>query len=674
MSVVGQLPTPGIHGVVQPVRGTGLLRFYQDLGRPLISGTITFMFNGERWDQTGRQPFSWNYLPPVGERRYPILRIAAARDVIVRERRAGRKAVGVAGLPGALGPVAPLVEIYRPQDNGLVPGSDELIDVDRIIGEPTIEGPRTLNPRGLWEALTTVSVRPRPAGVVIGNVNGLFEIDVALEDSHRPGAFAYDIDIADEPTLIFSMRLVHSSNIDVRVRASEDVVDSFMLATAFVPLGDVPPQGTPLNPDAYDFDRWPRNRTQLFGGPLLGRGAAIFLIELGISVIPYFGILYGIGQFAYAAATGEDFWGRAVDDGELLVMGILAAIPAAARASRMLRDTARRIADARGLPRLVDPAVLDEVARLGDPEFLRAVGGIRPEAVNRVFVVLARHAAGKAAARDVLKAFDDAVLDGYLAAIAQRRLTRVFSTDFQGFSNVRLSKGYNAYLAGARGRARDAVGWALAQRGRSRYREELMRALGDDFVEVIQRARPRIIPEVDVAALRHYGKLAGRVVTYRTLARLNRGYGSLYQADHLVEQRFWYNDPRIASAFDEGGEGFAFLVPINAAVAARMRGLPILYVHQTKTTMLRELIPDGAETMFTLQQTWDAHVFVLQALGAHPSVYGARMRDMFKIMAEELGQTVNFRVRPLAPTAFLPENGWPEIPAFLLPAPRSGEE
>ncbi len=46
----------------------------------------------------------------------------------------------------------------------------------------------------------------------------------------------------------------------------------------------------------------------------------------------------------------------------------------------------------------------------------------------------------------------------------------------------------------------------------------------------------------------------------------------------------------------------AMIVPRNPAVAARMPGKPIFYVHTTKTRMLVDLIPNGREAEFTAQQ------------------------------------------------------------------------
>jgi hypothetical protein len=89
-------------------------------------------------------------------------------------------------------------------------------------------------------------------------------------------------------------------------------------------------------------------------------------------------------------------------------------------------------------------------------------------------------------------------------------------------------------------------------------------------------------------------------------------------------------------------------------------GQRIQYVHTLKTRRLRQLIPNGSEGLFTVQEIWDAHVHVLKSLGADPSMFG-RLADDFTLMAAELGKGQRFTARIPSADVFLHENGWPRL-------------
>lgn len=144
------------------------------------------------------------------------------------------------------------------------------------------------------------------------------------------------------------------------------------------------------------------------------------------------------------------------------------------------------------------------------------------------------------------------------------------------------------------------------------------------------------------------------------LAKKHGGLRGHFEIDHLLEQRFWRNNPALETAFDEKGLGMAFIVPKNAAVArsmfTRFGGQRIRYVHTLKTRGIAQLVPNGAEAYFTVQQIWDVHV--LRSLGADPSLF-KRLGQDFRLMADELGQTFSQRIPPAS--TFLRENGWPQL-------------
>lgn len=257
-------------------------------------------------------------------------------------------------------------------------------------------------------------------------------------------------------------------------------------------------------------------------------------------------------------------------------------------------------------------------------------------------------------------------------------LAKVFTEDFSGFRHPQLNAAYNKYRSSPRFRrnpelAESPAGWAKRQAAATAGVPRLLlrQALGDDFPGVINRALkqntvPREVTKLDID---NFDKLVARGVedygTLRNLARRMPGFGDLFELDHLLEQRFWRNNPNLVTAFDHEGVGMATIVPKNAAVArdmfARFGGERIRYVHTVKTRMLRELIPSESEAFFTVQEIWDAHVHVLKSLGTHTSLYGegSRLVENFELMAKELGQTFTWRIP--SPDLFLHANGWPRV-------------
>jgi hypothetical protein len=77
----------------------------------------------------------------------------------------------------------------------------------------------------------------------------------------------------------------------------------------------------------------------------------------------------------------------------------------------------------------------------------------------------------------------------------------------------------------------------------------------------------------------------------------------------------------------------AMIIPKDQQVAAQIphyRG----YIHSHKTDLLRDLIPHGQEDRFTMQQWWDAHVYVGRQVGIPESVLKGELRDKFEFLVE----------------------------------------
>ncbi|MEV4021030.1 hypothetical protein AB0J35_62215 [Nonomuraea angiospora] len=83
-------------------------------------------------------------------------------------------------------------------------------------------------------------------------------------------------------------------------------------------------------------------------------------------------------------------------------------------------------------------------------------------------------------------------------------------------------------------------------------------------------------------------------------------------------------------------------------------------VDSLKTRLLTELIPNGREAEFTVQQIFDAHLWVLESLRVDRSVtVGDRLLGDFRLLARSRGERLELRM----PTAanFTRQGGWPVL-------------
>ncbi len=667
-------PISPLMGVVIPEKGYGMVRFYQNILDARRSAHITFHFYFDPWVKTGKQPFAWDYVPAKGALKYSIIRIVAARDVKIQQEigfgARTRKVPFGTPLELVAGPKNPVFLVYRPQDDGLIPEPGDIIEPHRIIGEPHLVGPDPVRFKNIQ--LTTVQVTPYEHGVQIHHYKGGYEIDIHLKQPNKRAAFAYEIELPEdtrdaELLLTFSLKIVHSDNVEVKVRVHEAFINSVSVwvdNTGYT--NAVPPQGSELSDTEFRFKQ--REFDEVV--PDWRRLFVIIFFEIGISLIPIVGVLYDIGQFAYAYATGKNFWGDRVNRTQLVLMGAFTAISLGLATASAVK-TIQAIATQRQWQRLLEADALAEIKRAADSGFIEAVGKIDAKTQTELVSLLQKFEAGEAQLKVLLEKLNDVVGKAYLQSVEQRLLRRVFNDEFSGFSHEKLSRAYNKYKSQPQfrtnpDRALDPASWAKRQTTGS-ARVALTEVLGDDYADIINRAiQTKKIPrKVTQAEISHYDKLAGRVEDYGTLrneAAKLPGFGEVFEIDHVLEQRFWRNNPNLTSAFDEKGLGLAFVVPKNEAIAnqifRRFWGEKIRYVHTSITAMLKEFIPHGAEPLFTVQQIWDAHAFVLESLGAHSSIMSRMLKDV-QFMAEELGQS--FTPRITKAVDFLPDKGWPIV-------------
>jgi len=672
---------PGLTGYVEPALGKGFLKYYPYMGYP-DQGSLEFtLWSSQPWHNTGLQPFAWDMLPPIpwqstiwDARTRPVIRLVLGRLVRCLVKENGRpsstfKAKGKQyEAPGGID-LYPEIQIFRPQDDALIPQPGEEIEVFRFLPSPSLEGAPGVGwasgaergPGG--DALTTLArivhrgdqfvVTPQPLGVEIRSKR--YQVVISV-DPYRGGAYAYELLLPEnksEPPQSVTLRIVYTDGVSIKATGMRDSYPFKVEATQvplpasnvephvdFVPpLVFVPPQGTSLPPEDFLFDPV---KIDLVGPDLPSPWQ--FFLELSIGFIPYVGDFYFISQFTYAAITGKDFFGHEVGEGELWIMGIAAILPIPL--SKLSGAVAAWRAELRATPlariaRALDEGFTLEAQRIMGVEFRVAVGKIEPKDAARIARLLTQCAGGKLDPDKVLKAFHELINEPYLIELAKRRVEQALTADLRNFRDETLASGYNNYVSKQKGAHTGVIEWALKQNRNGRYYAELERELGGDFKNMLRDSRKNTLlnpKPLSAEELAHYDRLIARIEDWGTLSKVNKGHGRFFELDHNPEQRFFRNDPRVHS-FDEKSLGMVIPVPKNPAVASRMPGRPIQYVHTLKTRMLADLIPNGREAEFTVQQIWDAHAFVLQALGVDKStILSQHFTHNFSVLAELRGE------------------------------------
>jgi hypothetical protein len=646
-----------VRAVTNPAAGVARLRYYP---RPGDRPVLALHLRGRPWASTGIQPFDWDLVPTAGEahgRQYPILWIVATRGVEIRRRRLSTPATPDVLVLSA---VNPLVEVIRVQDDALLPVPGTNVEPGRLVRSPyrwvmgedparTAEIPPFF--RGRLALSQSAIVEHLPDGLRARHVNDEWALRIRVPRD-RPAAVAYEL-VATRNPFGYAARIARTPNVTVHLRLSRDherglsqvLVDEAVVSA----IDQVPLQGSHLDPEAFTFD--PIRADEVTLSPRTRR--VVLLAETAIGFVPYLGALYDVGQLVYAATTGRTFWGERVAEDELAVLGVVALVPVGAGGVRTLRRLAR---DRRLVRTILDPATVRAVREHADPALIEAVEAVEQRERAALLAGVEGYFRGVVPAGHVLSLFDDAVGERFLRALDRERLSRAFADDLEGFRDAVLAEGYRSYRS--RGGTASPVRWAKLTRGR--YRNRLVSILGDDFVRTIDRALAdgTVPPVISQSAVSVFDHLAGRVEPYRDLVRARRQlgrWGDLFEVDHLLEKRF-FDSPRVESSSDRD-DILALVVPKNPAVATQLSGYEG-YVHTTKTSLLRRLIPHGAEDLFTLQQWWDAHVYAYRALGADPVVYRNALRYVFEELVETGVERINFRTTQTWDD-FLPENGWP---------------
>lgn len=325
---------PGIIGRLNPGAGTGTLYYYDNTALSRVAASATFRITAPPWHTTGVQSIIWQLIPNYVWESKPLLRIA-----LLREARLEWQADQFSA------PYRPLVEIYRPQDNQLMPTPGTPLEPHRLITEPytwfpgpePFAAPHTLRRQHFepYSATTTAllpnwvyrndrsyaHVMPVALGVVILEARSLWQVEI-LCPPNEPAAFAYELAPSETGYLI---KIVRSSNVRLRVKQSSELGQepaSRLTVQEMIArqLGQVPPQGSRLDLSRY------RYRYRTVSGTAGSINAefepAAITLETRIGFIPIRPALYDVARFVLTAGTGEDKLKQNVEEKLILPLAI----------------------------------------------------------------------------------------------------------------------------------------------------------------------------------------------------------------------------------------------------------------------------------------------------------------------------------------------------------------
>ncbi|SFJ14813.1 hypothetical protein [Celeribacter neptunius] len=346
-----------------PSKGTAVL--WIDTGEYHLE----LQLKGTPWRKTGLRPFYWELVKPGGQREWPILRIVAGRSVRITAKTSdnyGFKRIrdssrfhlktdsyypidlkfphGTYGLENyedqgdiLVGPGHPIIQIYRPQTGFVVQDDTARIRPADILPPPYVLGPsRNYDHRRNRRELI-LHVVPEMNGIMFHQVLGEFQIRIRIKDPLKPAAYWFEeiIEYLQEPP--FGLPVIHSSNVYVQ-RSYRTVPDKKLSNVKSVrfPIGKVPELGPALDDltddlaaafeenstysSTLDDDlQWEKALKELF----------ITLADTVLGSLPVAGTIYDLGQLAYGAAYGKDFFGRKVEGTDMLVLGAGVLLPGA---------------------------------------------------------------------------------------------------------------------------------------------------------------------------------------------------------------------------------------------------------------------------------------------------------------------------------------------------------
>jgi len=218
-------------------------------------------------------------------------------------------------------PWLPMIQIIRPQHYGVMLNPDSRIKIHDLIIPSFVLSPQLSLSNKPKKTNRTVRVSQHPAGVIMQQVQGKYRIDIRIKNPQLPAAFWYEIvEPESSERNFYAVRIVYSKNVNVKVEAKEGMSDKVAVFAARVDISRVPFQGERLDESLINKV----DNGFIKPKPMGVSGIEDVLadvLDTALGAIPIVGEIYDVSQFAYAAATGEDFWGRKVDKTELYILG-----------------------------------------------------------------------------------------------------------------------------------------------------------------------------------------------------------------------------------------------------------------------------------------------------------------------------------------------------------------
>jgi hypothetical protein len=656
----------GVFGRLDPHAGTGTLYYYDNAATSRVGPAATFRVTATPWRTTGLQPIVWELIPNYDWESKPILRIALSREARLEWDNEQFSA-----------PYRPLVIIYRPQDNQLMPTPGMPLEPHRMVAEPytwfpgsePFATPHSLQPRYFepYGAADTAilpewvyqggrnyaHVMPVALGAVFTEARSLWQVEV-LCHQNQPGAFAYELTPTEHG---YHLRIVRTSNVRVRIKKSselEDEPESQLLVQEMVArqLSQVPPQGSRLDLTRYRY----RTVTKTAGSTSAAFEPKAITLETRIGFIPMRPALFDMARFVMTAGTGEDKLKSKVEEKSVLPLAIICLFKTTL-SSTVLDELIESLAKKNAvLKKLKNKEFLEGIQEQTEYALFEAFQAITASTERKLPDLIKPALSGADALDKLIMLLNDEIGEDYIALAEWRKLARLFSADMQGFQNPRLAMHYRHYLSNQTQPSdprHNPLDWASDQTS-GRLAAELVRELGRQYSQRLHDAiNVPMAPTLPASGKTLFQTLATTIDTVATLQERIDSWLHAFTADPLIEDRFLTSD-RISSVI-ERSDAPAAVLPKNPWIAKQLNNYGG-YSQVVKSWYFNYLIPPGKEDDASIQQWWDAHVYVYTSLGANTNIL-QRLRDPFSQIAQNTGERISYRTK-FSAEHFTPTHNW----------------
>ncbi len=453
------------------------------------------------------------------------------------------------------------------------------------------------------------------------------------------------------------MKIVRSSNVRVRIKVSRELDDepaSRLNVQEVVErqLGRIPAQGSRLDLSRYRY----RTVSSRAGSVNAAYEPEAITLETRVGFVPYRPALYDVARFVMTAGTGKDSLKQKVEEKSLLPLAILSLFKVTLKSAtldELIVTLAKKNAAVKALN---DSAFREGIEQHADSALVEAFQAISGNTEKQLPALL-KQAFGSADALDkLIFLLNDEIGEDFIVRSTLRPVAQLFSADLQGLHNPRLAQQYRHYLSNqtqASDPRHNPLVWS-ADQYQGRLGAELVRELGREFSQRLNEAvNEPMAPVVSSSAASLFQALANTIDTAETLQARVGSWSHVFAVDPLLEERF-LSSGRVNVVITR--ESVASVVlPKNPWVAQQLPNYTG-YSKTVKTWLFLYLIPKGTEADASLQQWWDAHVYVYNTLGANPAIL-QRACDVFQQLEEAEGERITYRTA-LRADHFTPTQGW----------------